>query len=69
MSGGVPQFSAQFLGGDSLLLIPEVARCLRVSDKTVRRMISDGKLRAAKVRGKVVIRLSDVNALFARSGA
>ena len=56
-------FSSQFLGGDSLLLVPEVARCLRVSDKTIRRMITDGKLRSAKVRGKRVIRMSDLNAL------
>lgn len=55
--------SAQFLGGDSLLLVPEVARFLRVSDKTIRRMITDGNLRSAKVRGKRVIRMSDLNAL------
>lgn len=53
----------QFLGGDSLLLIPEVARFLRVSDKTIRRMISGGKLRSIKVCGKRVVRMSDVNAL------
>lgn len=56
--------SSQFLGGDSLLLVSEVARFLRVSDKTIRRMITEGKLRSAKVRGKRVIRMSDVNALI-----
>lgn len=55
---------AQFLGGDSLLLIPEVARFLRVSDKTIRRMITGGKLRSVKVCGKRVVRMSDVNALI-----
>ena len=53
----------QFLGGDSLLLIPEVARCLRVSDKTIRRMIAGGKLRSVKVCGKRVVRMSDLNEL------
>lgn len=55
--------SSQFLGGDSLLLIPEAARCLRVSDKTIRRLITEEKLRSVKVRGRRVIRMSDLNAL------
>lgn len=64
MIAGGHSFSAQFLGGDSLLLIPEVARYLRVSDKTIRRMITEGKLPSTKVRGKRVIRMSAVNALI-----
>ena len=56
-------FSGQFLDGDSLLLIPEVARFLRVSDKTIRRMITGGKLRSVKVCGKRVVRMSDLNEL------
>lgn len=64
MNAGGQNHAAQFLGGDSLLLIPEVARFLRVSDKTIRRMITEGKLRSAKVRGKRVIRMSDINALI-----
>ncbi len=63
MSAGEHMHS-QFLGGDSLLLIPEVAQYLRVSDKTIRRMITEGKLPSIKVRGKRVIRMSAVNALF-----
>lgn len=64
MIAGGQNFSAQFLGGDSLLLVPEVARFLRVSEKTVRRMITDGKLPSTKVRGKRVIRMSALNALI-----
>lgn len=64
MISGEQQISAQFLGGDSLLLVPEVARFLRVSEKTIRRMITEGKLASTKVRGKRVIRMSAVNALI-----
>lgn len=63
MNGGTHDISPQFLGGDSLLLISEVARFLRVSDKTIRRMITGGKLRSVKVCGKRVIRMSDLNEL------
>lgn len=64
MISGGQNLGGQFLGGDSLLLVPEVARFLRVSDKTVRRMITEGKLPSVKVRGKRVIRMSAVNALI-----
>lgn len=64
MSATGNSIGAQFLGGDSLLLIPEVARYLRVSDKTIRRMITGGKLRSVKVCGKRVVRMSDLNALL-----
>lgn len=64
MSAAETNLGALFLGGDKLLLIPEVAEFLRVSDKTVRRLITEGKLPSAKVRGKRVIRMSAVNALL-----
>lgn len=54
---------ARFLGGDSLVLIPEAARLLRVSEKTVRRLIIGGKLRSAKLCGKRLISMNDLNAL------
>lgn len=55
---------SSFLGGDTVHPIREVADFLRVSDKTVRRLISEGKLPAIKLRGKVIIRRRDVDALF-----
>ena len=41
--------------GDEFLVLPEVAHALRCSVKTVRRLIQDGKLQAAKIRGRVVV--------------
>lgn len=41
--------------GDELLLLPEIARALRCSVKTVRRLIQDGKLKSGKNRGRVVV--------------
>lgn len=41
--------------GDEFLLLPEIAHVLRCSVKTVRRLIQDGKLKSAKVRGRVVV--------------
>lgn len=38
--------------------LPEVAEMLRCSIKTVRRLIEDGKLRACKLRGRVVVEAS-----------
>lgn len=63
MSLGGKNVEPSFLGGDRLLLIREAAEYLRVSDKTIRRLIVDGKLRSGKVRGRRMIRLSDLNAL------
>jgi len=63
MNSGGKNPEATFLGGDRLLLIREAAEFLRVSDKTIRRLIVDGKLRSGKVRGRRMIRLSDLNAL------
>jgi excisionase family DNA binding protein len=57
----------QFFGGDALLLIPEAAKHLRVSPKTIRRMIVTGKLRSAKYCGKRLIPLGDLNGLVKSS--
>lgn len=54
---------APFFDGDALLLIPEVAKHLRVSVKTVRRLIVTGKLRSAKYCGKRLIPMRDLNGL------
>lgn len=53
--------------GDSLLRIGEVAAYLRSSDKTVRRLIDEGKLRSVKVRGSRLIRTVDLYALIQAS--
>jgi len=59
--------SGGLLGGDRLLRIKEVADFLRSSDKTVRRLIDDGKLRSVKLRGLRLVRTSEVNALIEAS--
>ena len=46
--------------GNRLLLLPEVAAFLRVSVKTVRRLIEDGKLKRFKARGAIRVWLSDL---------
>jgi excisionase family DNA binding protein len=51
------------LDGDRLLLLPDVAEFLRSSVKTVRRLIDDGKLKSLKVRGRILVRRSDLMAL------
>ncbi|HEY4248564.1 MAG TPA: helix-turn-helix domain-containing protein [Lacunisphaera sp.] len=50
--------------GERLLRIHEVAILLRVSDKTVRRMIIDGQLTSRKIRGLRLIRWSDLSNLL-----
>lgn len=62
-----PTPPSEFLGGDRLLRIDEAALYLRVSDKTVRRLIVDGKLQSGKLRGRRMIRLSDLNAMVLAS--
>ena len=52
---------------DALLRIHEVAQYLRSSDKTVRRLITEGKLRSIKVRGLRLVRASDLSALVQAS--
>ncbi len=49
--------------GERMLRINEVAELLRMSDKTVRRMIDSGQLSSRKIRGIHLIRWSDVQAL------
>jgi excisionase family DNA binding protein len=53
--------------GDSLHRIREAASILRSSDKTIRRLIVDGKLPSVKVRGLRLIRGSDLRALVESS--
>ncbi len=67
MEGGNPD--SRFLEGDTLLLISEAAKLLRVSDKTIRRMIVLGKLRSAKLGGKRLITMGALNALVRSSTA
>ena len=47
--------------GERLLRIHEVAGLLRMSDKTVRRMIDAGQLTSKKIRGLRLIRWSDLS--------
>jgi excisionase family DNA binding protein len=49
---------------DQLLLLPEVAAKLRCCVKTVRRLITEGKLRSTKPRGRLLVRASDLHALI-----
>lgn len=50
--------------GERLLRIREVAVCLRMSDKTVRRMIDAGQLASVKIRGLRLIRWSDLQKML-----
>lgn len=50
--------------GERLLRIHEVAGLLRMSDKTVRRMITAGQLTSKKIRGLRLIRWSDLSNLL-----
>jgi len=50
--------------GERLLRIHEVAILLRISDKTVRRMINAGQLTSRKIRGLRLIRWSDLSNLI-----
>ncbi len=45
---------------EELLTIEEVARILRISVQTVRRMIDEGELRAIKIRGQWRIKREDL---------
>ena len=46
--------------GDQLFRIKEAAEFLRMSDKTVRRMIVAGQLQSKKIRGLRLIKWSDL---------
>ncbi len=50
--------------GERMLRINEVADMLRVSDKTIRRMIDSRRLVACKIRGILLIKWSDVQKLL-----
>ena len=52
--------SPEMPNGDRLLRIKEVAEFLRMSDKTVRRMIDAGQLESVKIRGLRLIRWSNL---------
>ena len=45
---------------DACLSVQEVASRLSVSVKTVRRLIESGELQAVKIRGRIVVRESDL---------
>jgi excisionase family DNA binding protein len=53
--------------GERMFRIKDVADLLRVSDKTVRRLIDEGKLPALKLRGLLLIRWTDLETLVKRS--
>jgi|NGEPerStandDraft_6_1074524.scaffolds.fasta_scaffold00764_10 excisionase family DNA binding protein len=46
--------------GDRLMRIKEVANLMRMSDKTVRRMIDAGQLQSRKIRGIRLIRWTEL---------
>jgi excisionase family DNA binding protein len=56
--------SVEMPNGERLLRIKEVAEFLRMSDKTVRRMIDAGQLASVKIRGLRLIRWSDVQKML-----
>lgn len=56
--------SVEMPNGERLLRIREVAEFLRMSDKTVRRMIDAGQLASVKIRGLRLIRWSDLQKML-----
>ena len=52
---------------DEFLTIAEVAECLKVDERTVRRWIKSGQLRAHKIGGCVRISLADLRHLLERT--
>lgn len=53
---------------DRLLTIPQVASQLRVSERTVYRLISSGDLRPLKVRGATRVHPAQIRAYLRRAG-
>ena len=51
-----------------LLTVPEVAELLRLSPRSIRRLIADGRLRVVRLGHAIRIRPQDVEALVASSG-
>jgi excisionase family DNA binding protein len=50
---------------EEIMLVPEVAALMRVTDKTVYRLIETGKLRAYRLGDRVIrIKRADVEALL-----
>lgn len=50
-----------------LLTLPEVSEVLRCSDKSIRRMVKDGRLTAFKIAERIVFRSEEVEDLVRRS--
>ena len=50
--------------GERMMRISEVAQLLRMSDKTIRRMIDAGQLASVKIRGLRLIRWTDLQHLI-----
>jgi excisionase family DNA binding protein len=46
------------------LSVPEAARLVRVNEKTIRKMIADGRLPCARFGRAIRVRREDVDALF-----
>lgn len=63
------QNSPAVMSTGNLLTLPDVARYLRVSVKTVRRLIDEGELKRIKVRGAVRIRGEDLTAYMQKLAA
>jgi excisionase family DNA binding protein len=51
-----------------LLTVPEVAALLRLSPRSIRRLIADGRLPVVRLGRAIRIRPQDVEALVASSG-
>jgi excisionase family DNA binding protein len=49
---------------DVVYTVEEVAKILKVSTATVRRMIDDGELKAIRIRGQIRIRKEDLDKLL-----
>jgi excisionase family DNA binding protein len=56
--------SIEMPDGERFLRIKEVAAYLRMSDKTVRRMIDAGQLTSQKIRGLRLVRWSDLQKML-----
>jgi excisionase family DNA binding protein len=52
----------------NLLTIPEAALQLRISTRTVARLIADGQLHAPKIRRRRLVSAASINGLLNESG-
>ena len=48
----------------SVMTIPEAARCLKVSERTIARLIADGQLHAPKIRRRRLVSKAAIEALL-----